>query len=255
MKSSRSTGTFKSFKDLRKLLENKSTKPAPHLDKKPDEKDSRSPFQQRSKFRLERNIDVNASLESERKLFLEAMADVEPINRGNRIEPRLSPFIPADSATNTDDETLRRLDSLVKFGEGFIVENTPEYIEGIGYHVHPEISKRLHKGKFSIQAHVDLHGLGVEDARMVFETFLRESVLTGKRAVLVVHGRGLSSPDKPVLKTKVVEWLTMGPWRKWVIAFSSARSFDGGTGATYVLLRRRPITSRYRKKMKNTDQV
>jgi hypothetical protein len=35
----------------------------------------------------------------------------------------------------------------------------------------------------------------------------------------------------------VVRWLTRGPWRKWIIAYSSARSCDGGTGATYVLLR------------------
>lgn len=255
MTSSGSAGTFRPFKDLKKLLEKKSARTGPHSDKKSDEKDRRSLSQKCSKFILEENIDTYSSPESERKLFLKAMADVEPISRGNRVEPRFSPSIPAESKIDADDETLRRLDNLVKFGEGFVVEDTPEYIEGIGYHVHPEISKRLHRGKFSIQANIDLHGLGVEDARMVFEDFLKESVLTGKRAVLVVHGRGLSSPNKPVLKTKVVEWLTLGPWRKWVIAFSSARSFDGGAGATYVLLRQRPITSRYRKKMKNAEPI
>jgi DNA-nicking Smr family endonuclease len=69
--------------------------------------------------------------------------------------------------------------------------------------------------------------------------------------VLIVHGRGLSSPAKPVLKTKVIEWLTCGPWRKWVIAFTSARSFDGGAGATYVLLRQRPVTRSKRKRKKS----
>jgi DNA-nicking Smr family endonuclease len=91
----------------------------------------------------------------------------------------------------------------------------------------------------------------VEDAQNAFENFIKDSIATGKRAVLIVHGRGLSSPDRPVLKTKVVEWLTRGPFRKWVIAFSSARSFDGGAGATYVLLRQRPLTRRYRKKVKH----
>jgi DNA-nicking Smr family endonuclease len=38
--------------------------------------------------------------------------------------------------------------------------------------------------------------------------------------------------------------------RKWVIAFSSARSCDGGAGATYVLLRQRPLTMRFRKNVK-----
>jgi DNA-nicking Smr family endonuclease len=75
--------------------------------------------------------------------------------------------------------------------------------------------------------------------------------MAGKRSVLIVHGRGLSSPSKPVLKAKVYEWLTSGQWRKWVIAFSSARSYDGGTGATYVLLRQRPLTKRFRKRTKS----
>jgi DNA-nicking Smr family endonuclease len=66
--------------------------------------------------------------------------------------------------------------------------------------------------------------------------------------VLIVHGRGLSSPAKPILKTKVIKWLTSGPWRKWVMAFTSARWCDGGAGATYVLLRKRPVTKRFKKK-------
>jgi len=72
--------------------------------------------------------------------------------------------------------------------------------------------------------------------------------MSGKRAVLIVHGRGLSSPGEPVLKNKVREWLTRTAWRKWVIAFTSAQSYDGGTGATYVLLRHRPISNKSAKK-------
>jgi DNA-nicking Smr family endonuclease len=114
--------------------------------------------------------------------------------------------------------------------------------------VNPEIAKRLHQGDFSIQTHIDLHGLRVGEAHEAFEQFLTESLRSGKRAVLIVHGRGLSSPAEPVLKSKVKEWLTLGPWRKWVIAFTSARACDGGAGATYVLLRQRPATKRYRRR-------
>jgi DNA-nicking Smr family endonuclease len=72
--------------------------------------------------------------------------------------------------------------------------------------------------------------------------------MSGKRAVLVIHGRGLSSPAKPVLKSNVYRWLTTTPWHKWVIAFTSARLCDGGAGACYILLRRKPLTKKYRKK-------
>ncbi|MDP6394410.1 MAG: Smr/MutS family protein [Desulfobacterales bacterium] len=65
------------------------------------------------------------------------------------------------------------------------------------------------------------------------------------------RGCGLSFASKPILKTKVFQWLASEPWRKWVIAFSSARLCDGGAGAAYVLLRQRPVTKRLRKQ-KNT---
>jgi DNA-nicking Smr family endonuclease len=136
---------------------------------------------------------------------------------------------------------------LVEDGRGFLVSNTPEYMEGVGYPAPPEITRRLHRGDFAVQAHVDLHGLSMGEAREVFDAFMKQAVLTDKRAILIIHGRGLSSPAEPVLKTKVAEWLTTGYWRKWVVAFTSARLCDGGSGASYVLLRQRPLPKRYRR--------
>jgi DNA-nicking Smr family endonuclease len=187
-------------------------------------------------------------------LFELAMADVKPITR----EPASSDGGPGVSSVrvaeqDSEDEALSRLKDLVRGGEGFIISDTAEYMEGVGYGVNPDVARRLHQGDFSIQGHLDLHGLVAADAREAFEQFLKEALLSGKTAVLVVHGRGLSSVGEPVLKTKVKEWLTTGPWRKWVIAFTSARACDGGTGATYILLRQRPATKRLRKmRRKNT---
>ena len=130
------------------------------------------------------------------------------------------------------------------------MSDTPEYMEGTGYRVPGLMTRRLHQGDFSIQAFIDLHGLSAAAAKEAFESFMTTAVKMGKRAVLVIHGRGLSSPAEPVLKTQVYCWLTRGHWRNWVIAFSSARACDGGTGATYVLLRQRPLTKRSRKKPK-----
>ena len=146
-----------------------------------------------------------------------------------------------------ESETRLHLQEIVETGKGFVVADTPEYIEGIGYNANHEVAKRLHNGQFSIQGHIDLHGLTVESARQAFEDFLKESIATGKRMVLIIHGRGLSSPAKPILKSKVIKWLTTGLWRKWVMAFTSARLCDGGAGATSVLLRKRPTTKRFKK--------
>ena len=139
-----------------------------------------------------------------------------------------------------DVDTLIRLVAdrqLRDLGEGFVVALTPEYMEGRARRVPQHLLCRLHRGDFAIQAHIDLHGLTVRQARPALDGFLRGCLNSGKRAVLVVHGRGLSSPRKPVLKGRVAAWLSRSPWSKWVLAYCSARQCDGGAGATYVLLR------------------
>ena len=185
----------------------------------------------------------------EQDFFNEAMSGVAPIMQDK--------YIPIDDLVaelvhkglcRPQCDVLRKLDALVQSGDGFIVADTPEYHEGVGHRVHPTATRHLHGGRFSIQAHIDLHGLSASEAERAVDDFLREAIRSGKRAVLVVHGRGLSSPRRPILKTKVREWLTRGTWRKWVIAFTSARLCDGGAGATYVLLRQRPVTRQFRKK-------
>jgi len=231
-KPSKTSATQRPFENLKELLEKRSfVLPSGHLEEMPKEIVN----------------DSAKGTDSEESLFQAAMTGVEPIMRepasldGRRVSP--AKVLEQDPQA----EALSRLEDLVRGGEGFIISDTPEYMEGIGYGVNPDMARRLHQGDFSIQAHVDLHGLGVADAQGAFERFLKEALLSGKTAVLVVHGRGLSSLAEPVLKTKVKEWLTTGPWRKWVIAFTSAMACDGGTGATYILLRQRPATKRHRK--------
>ena len=186
--------------------------------------------------------------ETDRALFEAAMADVERITQNICTKQQVQKSDAAELDKPDESETLLHLQELIETGKGFVVADTPEYIEGIGYNVSRQVAKRLHDGQFSIQGHIDLHGLAVESAREAFENFLNESIATGKRMVLIIHGRGLSSPQKPILKTKVIEWLTSGIWRKWVLAFTSARLCDGGAGATYVLLRKRPATKRVKKR-------
>ncbi len=180
-------------------------------------------------------------------IFREAMADVKPLTGRNHIETHAPVATGPSTPENTDIETMHRLNGLVRNGKGFNLPDTPEYLEGTGYHVHPGVARKLHEGFFSVQMHLDLHGMSVHAAMDALNTFLILAIRKNQRAVLIVHGRGLSSPIMPVLKSKVEEWLSRGAWRKWVLAFSSARGCDGGTGATYVLLRQRPATRRLRK--------
>ncbi len=234
MKSSNPPKAHRPFKDLKSLLEKRSFPLAPRC----EDRAAADPGEDRASEAV-----------NEDSLFQEAMAGVVLVARDRELfdegqgqkSPRRAP------EQDPEAEALARLEDLVRHGDGFVISDTPEYMEGIGYGVNPEVANRLHRGDFSIQGHLDLHGFVVEDAKEVFEQFLSNAILLGKRAVLIVHGRGLSSRAEPVLKTKVKEWLTSGPWRKWVLAFTSARACDGGAGATYVLLRQRPATKRERK--------
>ncbi|MBC2710948.1 MAG: Smr/MutS family protein [Desulfosarcina sp.] len=177
----------------------------------------------------------------ENHLFQQAMADVIPLAGRKKIAPvrprqRSGKQMPEDP----DAEAIDQLKQLVETGDGFVLRHTAEYVEGATGRIPPEMFRRIHSGYFSIQGHVDLHGLNLKAAREHFDGFMGHAIASGKRAVLVVHGRGRSSPGPPVLKRNLFRWLVSGHWKRWVIAFTSARSCDGGTGATYVLLRRRP---------------
>ena len=230
MKSLKPKGLSRPFEGLKTLLEAKSVSLKNNADMlQPEPPDPASESQ------------------SDRALFEAAMADVKRITQNICAKQNLHKSDATEPDKTDESETLLHLQELIETGKGFVVADTPEYIEGIGYKVNREVAKRLHNGQFSIQGHIDLHGLTVENAREAFENFLKESISTGKRMVLIIHGRGLSSPAKPILKTKVIKWLTAGPWRKWVIAFTSARLCDGGAGATYVLLRKHPATKRFKK--------
>ncbi len=176
---------------------------------------------------------------SEGELFRVAIADAHPLADRDRHHR------PSCRQARIEPETARpHLAELVRTGNGFVVSQTPEYMEGRALDVPPDMVTRLHAGDFAIQDHIDLHGCSTAEARLLLDGFLAEAVRRGLRVVCVIHGRGLSSPHRPVLKENLPGWLTGGPWKRWVMAYASARAGDGGAGATYVMLRRRPRRGR-----------
>ena len=98
--------------------------------------------------------------------------------------------------------------------------------------------ERLRRGRFRIEADLDLHGRVVADAVAALDRFLQDCRRGGRRCVRIVHGKGFGSPSGlPIMKAHVDRWLRARPD---VLAFCSATPPDGGTGALYVLLRRQP---------------
>ncbi|HEX8439383.1 Smr/MutS family protein [Archangium sp.] len=174
--------------------------------------------------------------EDDMSLFLSAMDGVEQItNRGEAPPP--NPRLPEIIDENA--EALAELAEMVAGQGDFTVADTNEYIEGAAPGIDARLLRSLRRGDFSVQGRLDLHGMSQVEAKEAVDRFLTDSRRTGKRCVLIVHGRGLNSKDQvPVLKEGIRVWLSQKRIGKTVLAFATARPQDGGAGAVYVLLRR-----------------
>lgn len=138
-----------------------------------------------------------------------------------------------------DLDAVDALRALVSGDSPFDLSDSDEFVEGWVAGLDHKIVGKLRRGEFSVQGHVDLHGLKRDEAKREVEEFLRRSRLAGKRCVIVVHGRGLHSKDNvPVLKEAVRGWLSTQRFSRHVLAFATAKPVDGGAGAIYVLLRK-----------------
>jgi DNA-nicking Smr family endonuclease len=101
--------------------------------------------------------------------------------------------------------------------------------------IRDQMMRRLRRGLIPSEDELDLHGLTQTEARDQLADFIAHSRNAGRRCVRVVHGKGYRSGARgPVLKTAVNLWLRR---HLDVMAFTSAKAIDGGTGAVYVLLR------------------
>jgi len=97
------------------------------------------------------------------------------------------------------------------------------------------VLRDLRRGRWSIQDHIDLHGLNRQQAHAEVAQFVADAQISGKRCLRIVHGRGHGSPGREaILRQLVKAWL--GRHRE-VLAFCHAPPSDGGDGALWVLLK------------------
>ena len=174
-------------------------------------------------------------------IFLEAMKDVKPLAGFGKTIARKpdSNLKPSHPAPDDELEAMTYLSELVAGNVEMDITFSDEYIEGSIPGFDRKIMKKLRNGHFPIQDYIDLHGMTRQLAKTNVREFLLSSYKNGLRCVLIVHGRGLNSENHiPILKERLPVWLSRGPVKKIVLAFSTAKPYDGGTGAIYILLRK-----------------
>jgi len=167
----------------------------------------------------------------EESLFLSNMRDVIPLKPDNKIKIRNSPNLPfTHSKHKTNDVTIEDV-----FSDSEILQECPEILSFSRNGLQHRVLKNLRQGKNPIECTLDLHGLTVKQASKKLLEFLSDCEAAGTRHVIVVHGKGFRSRDKPVIKAMVNRWLRAVDN---VLAFHSAQPKDGGSGAVYVLLKK-----------------
>ncbi|MDG1707871.1 MAG: Smr/MutS family protein [Emcibacteraceae bacterium] len=112
-------------------------------------------------------------------------------------------------------------------------------------------SRKLKNGRSKPEGKIDLHGMTCAEAHDKLFNYLDRAAANGKRVILVITGKGGPRKDYDeyrfadfenshgVLKREVPMWLSSGSMRHMVVSFQDAGPSDGGTGALYVILRRK----------------
>ena len=94
--------------------------------------------------------------------------------------------------------------------------------------------RRLFRGDVPVDRRLDLHGLTAASAEIRLAQFIESAACDGCRCVLVITGKGAG-----ILRGCVPDWLKRQPLSPHILALAEARPHDGGSGALYVLLRRK----------------
>jgi DNA-nicking Smr family endonuclease len=176
-----------------------------------------------------------AAAERERNLFATSVGAITPLSKKANLPTKTRPQPSPEPRQRTLDEASVLVEAL---SDDFDVESLLDTDAALSFRrrgVGPEVTRKLRRGVWAIQAQLDLHGLRRDAAREQLAAFLREAARQGMRCVRVIHGKGNGSPGRePVLKGKVRSWLVQ---KNEVMAFTQARASDGGQGALLVLLR------------------
>jgi len=179
--------------------------------------------------------DTSASTDEE--IFRDAMDGVRRASWRHDPHPSSQPIRPP--AGDQDSEDRKLMQTAIDEEHPLPVMDHPEYIEGWVGVAGMRFLPKLRNGLYSIQGQIDLHGYNRIEAQIAVEEFISRMSRFQSCCIKIIHGRGINSPsDKATLKENLQRLLKTRRMSRYVVAYASAPSCDGGVGAVYVLLRR-----------------
>jgi DNA-nicking Smr family endonuclease len=172
-------------------------------------------------------------------LFLQAASGakrIAPDENESRESKRNAPHPAKPQEVLPDDEQLFR-QAMQKMGASF-KDTAPEAEEPLEHRSASSRLRQLKRGTIRISQELDLHGFLKDEALARLGSFIASAHERGVQAVLVITGKGINSPEGPVLQGAVAEWLrTKG--KAMVAEFAPAPRDKGGSGAFVVFLKKR----------------
>lgn len=119
-----------------------------------------------------------------------------------------------------------------------IAENSAHKLAGWRSGVDNKTLKNLSRGKINPTLDVDLHGYTLLEAFAEIRALLAWAQQERHKCVLIIHGKGRrEGREMGAIKQNLAGFLSE---RQEVLAFHTAHRRHGGSGACYVLIRKRP---------------
>ena len=113
-------------------------------------------------------------------------------------------------------------------------------------------AQRLREGRMEIDGRIDLHGMTLAQAHQAVSTFILRMIAAEKRCLLIITGKGQQKTDhrhpedrawyeqpRGQIRQTLPLWLGDASLAPYILSTSPARPEHGGSGAVYVLLRRK----------------
>ncbi len=98
-------------------------------------------------------------------------------------------------------------------------------------------TRKISKGKVSIDGRLDLHGYHQQDAHHILYNYIENAYFSGKRTILIITGKG--NLGRGVLRENVPKWLAGAKFRLLISGYAESHAVHGGAGAIYVKIRRK----------------
>jgi DNA-nicking Smr family endonuclease len=162
----------------------------------------------------------------EKKLWALITKDAAPIHSAT-VEKEIPP-------------PTQKMDTPVRRAENASTRNVALSSLSVGEYagVDRNTAERFRKGESAIDATLDLHGMTAARAHTALERFIQSYYAQGSRRLLVITGKGKN--DTPgILRQSLPQWLNTEILRPMILAIDTAKPKHGGSGAYYVLLKRK----------------